>query len=132
MTTLTKFQQTVKRELLQEVVKFFHPNIPKDALERIRWHTKYSWVCIEFRAKDYGYISIGINNHDVHPVIWGPITKDFTHELFESGRVRYRIWRFADDCLFKKEDVQEDRNVVFFGQIPNPTEEEFYDYYMRD
>lgn len=128
----THFQKTAKRELLMEIVKFFHPNIPQESLEKIQWHTKYSWVCIEFSAKNYGKISLGINNHETSPIVWGPISKEMTHNFFESDRIKYRIWRFVDDCLFKTDDIQEDRNTVFFGQIPQPTEEEFYDYYMKD
>lgn len=130
---ITKFQTTVSKELLKKIVKFFHPTLTEEQLDKIRWGIKYSWVTISFSVKDYGYISLGINNHEImEGILFGPITKEEVKRIFKDKRVGYKIWRFVDDCLFEKDDIQKDNNVVFYGDIPLPSQTEFYNYYMKD
>ena len=71
----TQFQKRLidDKETLWAIVKIYHPELP-DTWETIKSGTmsvkdnklsayqKYDWVCIDFRVKDYGLISIGIQN----------------------------------------------------------------------
>ena len=130
----TKFQSSPDVVLLRDVVKLFHPLLSEEQLDKIKYHTRYNWVCVDFRVKDYGYVSLGICNHNINSgIVYGPITKEFANTLIKDGRIGYRIWRFATDCLFDREsdNIQSDEEI-FKGRIPISSAHEFYTYYMKD
>lgn len=130
----TKFQKNPSLSLLKEIVRTFHPKLPEEAVEKLKFTTKYNWICIGFSVKDYGFISIGICNHSViDGIIIGPISKDYAKDAIKNNRIGCRVWRFFDDKYFKDDSyIQAGENLQFTEKIPKPSAEEYYEYYMRD
>ena len=132
---MTKFQRSIDKELLKDIVRVFHPSLSNEQIDLLKYSVKYNWVTIGFRVKNYGYISIGICNHEVSgSYLAGPISKELVKELFKEKRIGYRIWRFADDYLFTSEipNIIQNDEQRFKERIPIPSCKEFYNYYMED
>ena len=131
---MTQFQSSPDIVLLRDIIKTFHPSLSDEQLHAFKWTTRYNWITIQYSVKNYGYISIGICNHQTTGgIVYGPISKEFVDQLLRDKRIGYRIWRFVDDCLFDREseNIQNDEEM-FKGRIPIPSSHEFYTYYMKD
>ena len=87
---------------------------------------------IMFNVKDYGYISLGICNHESTECLFGLISREYVSRLFKDKYIIYKIWRFVDDVHSKDESHIQRDSSEFIGRIPLPSEEEFYSYYMKD
>lgn len=130
-----KFQENIDKELMIDIVKLFHPSLDVEVIKKnikFKPHGNYNWVMIMFSVKDYGYISLGICNHESTKCLFGPISKEYVSKLFKDKCITYKIWRFVDDIHSKNESYIQQDSSEFIRRIPLPSEEEFYSYYMRD
>ena len=125
-------QENIDKQLLLNIVNYFHPDLNLKNHDKIKYSIKYNWVIIEFRIKGYGYISLGLYNHHCIKPLWGPISKERVKELFDENLIGYKIWRFIDDVKYNVEGYIREDNSFFKDVIPLPSQEEYYDYYMKD
>lgn len=130
-------QRNIKREELIEVCKILHPELKEELIEKgLKWHSQYSWVCVEFRSKGYGYVHFAINYHNTDGSVWGPITPERAKEIVKE-KVNLNIWRICNDHLFKKDEENDKTRYKKAKEYvekfhTKPSAKEFYDYYMRD
>ena len=130
-----EFQHNIDKQLMIDIVKLFHPSLDIDVIKNnIKYHRhgNYNWVMIGFRVKNYGYVSLGIDNHYSHKSLFGPINKQMVSELFKEKLIGYRIWRYADDLHCDDKSYIQDDSEHFSKRIPLPSQNEFYNYYMQD
>lgn len=145
---MTKFQAKLisDKDTLWNIVKLFHPELPDEVPNnagmisvkdvRLCAYTNYDWVCIEFRARGYGLISIGVENcNDVNfkHLGMGHKLEDFQRTLDEGG-VAFRAWRFAMDCKSDdgNPDVAEYTKILTDAGYELQSAKEWYDYYYKD
>lgn len=101
-------------ETLWKIVKLFHPDIPetyvtkkgevKFTKELIKASAQYMWVTIRFSVKEYGCIDLGITNCK-NSTLWGQgVEKIHMKKAIKSGDVKFNVWRFILDKLYKKDE----------------------------
>lgn len=105
----TEFQRKLvkDKETLWTIVKIFHPDIPetfetkngplsvKD--NKLCAYLKYDWVCIEFRIKSFGVVSLGIDNCHQWELFGPKITKNMMQKALNDGTCKFHVWRFTRD-----------------------------------
>jgi hypothetical protein len=117
----TQFQLTLgnDRDTLYDIVKIFHPYIEVYDIGKIKSllsiELRYDWVTVKLRYKNkLGElnISIGIENGNVQPMIYGgnkPMS--VFEDALDNNQVLFRAWRFVDDILYNRESVF-DENIA--------------------
>lgn len=132
----TVFQSTVTKEHLIEICQILHPELTQSQLSLLKFYTQYTWVKVLFSVKGYGWISFGLNNHNSS--FWGNgVTKEKIKNELKSGDIHFRVWRFVDDSLYKKnKDKDETLYLLAKKYIERnyqlPTVNEFYNNYYKD
>ena len=127
---MTELQRTITKEHLIHICKLMHHSLTEEQLSKIKWYFKYTWVCIEFRVKGYGYISIGLDNHHSGIQLTGnKVTMDDIQAAINRRAIDLRIWRFVDDETYKREQQAAD---FFKFTYKQPTAKEFYNNYYSD
>lgn len=149
-TNLFQRRLVEDKDTLWKIVKAMHPYIPdtftnnKDKVcsmkdERLKAYMKYDWVNIEFRAKGYGMVSIGITNCEDTTngcgLMGGDVTRQDMRDALESGNVKFRVWRFVDDHHSKREHFAQElscKEIFEAANYTQPTVAEWYKFYYSD
>jgi hypothetical protein len=110
----TKFQKKLMNDLdtLWGIVKIYHPDIPEHTTtnkgeqlnvkeKKLSAYLKYDWVCIDFRVKGYGLISIGVDNCNQTGLFGPRISKQQMSKALRDGTCSIRTWRFSLDSKYK-------------------------------
>jgi hypothetical protein len=147
---MTKFQQTLSKdtETLWKIVKLYHPDMPNICrtnsghadvkTQRMKTNLNYTWVCIDFRVRDYGSISISIQNS--RHMMWGQISKQYMESQMHT--VKFDSWRVCLDEVYKRTPKASDdsRELLSLKTAEILKEagykiielDELYEYYYQD
>jgi hypothetical protein len=133
----TVFQSTITKEHLIQICQILHPELTQSQLDQLRFSTKYTWVTVEFSAKNYGYISFAIDNHSGSGLYGGGVTKDRIKESLRKKDIKFRIWRFSNDILFTVNQKKDETLYLLARKYIErnyqlPTVDEFYNNYYKD
>ena len=115
---MTQFQKRLlaDTETLWAIVKLLHPDIPdtfigkKDKVidvkkDRLAAHLRYDWVCIEFRVRGFGQISIGISNAKNYKLMGPNVTKAQMTTALLDGTITMKVWRFTLDKWYDQDAI---------------------------
>ena len=127
MKNLTDFQSSITKEILIEICRKMHFTLSDEQLSNLQFYFQYTWVCVEFRVKGYGYVSFGINNHESF-LSGNKVNKAQVQNSLNNGGINCKIWRFAADEIYKREKEAKDMIKLF----KKPTVEEFLNNYYSD
>lgn len=127
---LTVFQKAVTKEHCIAICKMLHFTLKDEQLEKLTFSYKYTWVEVQFRVKDYGFISFGIDNHDSGIHLFGDrITKQDITDAIKRKAIWFKVWRFSDDEIAKREAQAK---IYLEQNFNQPTVEEFHKIYYKD
>lgn len=129
MAKLTPFQSSVTKEQLIDICSKMHFMLTAEQLEGLQYYFKYTWVCVSFRVKGYGFISFGIDNYHQEQLYGSKVTKEQVKEVLDRGGIGLKIWRFVDDEIYKR---QEQAEMIVKSLYQPPTVDEFYADYYKD
>jgi len=126
----TELQKTVTKEQLKEICKHLHHTLTSEQLDNLEYYFKYTWVCVQFRVKGYGFISFAIDTHSSQGYLTGPhVSKCHIKDALILGRISIKLWRFGDDVIKEREEQAQDLVKHLFKPA---SVDEFYDNYYED
>lgn len=129
MKKLTEFQKAVTKEHCIQICKMLHFTLSDEQLSKLTFSYKYTWVTVGFRIKKYGYVSFAIDNHDSGISLFGDrITKKDIQDALDRKIIWFKVWRFSDDEIYKREQQVTEFLKTNFKQ---PSLEEFYKVYYE-
>ena len=126
----TELQKTVTKEQLKKICKLLHPSLTAEQLDKLEYYFKYTWVCVQFRVKGYGFISFAIDTHSPGAYLTGPhVSKCHIKDALVLGRISIKLWRFSDDEIKKREEQAQELVKHLFKPA---SVDEYYNHYYED
>lgn len=130
MRKLTKFQKSVTKEDCIKICKMLHFTLTDEQLSKLEFNYKYTWVCVQFRVKGYGYISFAIDNHSSNGSLIGDrVTKEDIRNALNRKAIDFKVWRFSDDEIYKRE---KQAKAYLLENFNPPTVYEFHEVYYEE
>ena len=127
---MTEFQKSFTKEHCILICKMLHFTLTEVQLKKLTFGYKYTWVTIQFRVKGYGYISFAVDNHDSGTSLFGgKVTKKDIEDALKRKAIWFKVWRFSDDEIYKRE---EQSKQYLSNNFKQPTVDEFHKIYYED